>query len=326
MESKLISENKYKKKVRHFLIFSAALSLMAFFVIILCFFMYGAGQGILTPVAILLGILYIKRKTFYGPLVTGGQGHDSIIKDYIERGTGFGRPLLNLPDEGKRLLEQYAEQKKKVWRYTLPLLICLLIMFAIAFIGRGFYVHITLSEPSLVGSGGKAMYLTPDEWSIIYSILWPIVLIIILPLLAFTGTYYWNGFFFSLNIIRRWKKIFGDKYVNKSFETWLGRKVKVIIDRPFGSFHPEYPKTVYPINYGYIPDTISSADNKEIDAYVLGEARPLKTFEGKVIAVVWRGKDDEIKLVVTGGLDYPVEEIEKQINFVEKYYPHKIYK
>jgi inorganic pyrophosphatase len=114
--------------------------------------------------------------------------------------------------------------------------------------------------------------------------------------------------------------------VSNDYKIWLGKKVKVIIDRPLGLSHPKYPNTVYSINYGYIPDTVSPADNEEIDVYILGEDKPLKTFEGKVLAVVDRGEDSEIKLVVTDGTDYPIEEIEKQINFVEKFHLHKIYK
>ena len=102
-------------------------------------------------------------------------------------------------------------------------------------------------------------------------------------------------------------------------EHWLGKRVKVKIDRPLGSKHPDYPTSIYPVNYGYIPQTFSPADNEEIDAYVLGPKRPLKDFIGVVIAVVIR-KDDEIKLIVTDGTDYSDEEIKRIIDFQEKYH------
>ena len=37
---------------------------------------------------------------------------------------------------------------------------------------------------------------------------------------------------------------------------YLGKEVKVVIDRPLGSIHPEHNNLYYMINYGYIPDTV----------------------------------------------------------------------
>lgn len=51
---------------------------------------------------------------------------------------------------------------------------------------------------------------------------------------------------------------------------YLGKKVKVVVDRPLGSIHPEHHNIYYMVNYGYIPDTVSG-DGKEIDAYIIGE-------------------------------------------------------
>lgn len=42
----------------------------------------------------------------------------------------------------------------------------------------------------------------------------------------------------------------------------LGMHVKVIIDRPLGSYHPEHKDLYYPINYGYI-EGILAADQEE---------------------------------------------------------------
>lgn len=44
---------------------------------------------------------------------------------------------------------------------------------------------------------------------------------------------------------------------------YLGKFIKVVIDRPIGSKHPKYD-LIYPINYGYVPNTISG-DNEEIE-------------------------------------------------------------
>jgi len=49
---------------------------------------------------------------------------------------------------------------------------------------------------------------------------------------------------------------------------YLGKLISVHIDRPIGSIHPKR-WYIYPVNYGYIPDTLN-ADGEEIDAYVLG--------------------------------------------------------
>jgi len=114
--------------------------------------------------------------------------------------------------------------------------------------------------------------------------------------------------------------------MKQNLKFWLGKKVKVKIDRPVGSKHPNPKlKTIYPINYGFIPGTFSEADNEEIDAYVLGPQKPLDRFKGKVIAVI-RRKDNEIKLVVTDGTDYTIEEIKKLTYFQEKYHKSRIVK
>ena len=109
-------------------------------------------------------------------------------------------------------------------------------------------------------------------------------------------------------------------------KSWLGKKVKVEIDREFGSKHPN-PKfaTIYLLNYGFIPGTFSEVDREEIDTYVLGPKEPIKEFEGKVIAVIQR-EDGEIKLIVTDGTDYTVEEIKKLTYFQEKHFKSKIIK
>ena len=78
---------------------------------------------------------------------------------------------------------------------------------------------------------------------------------------------------------------------------YLNRSVKVIVDRPLGSKHPQH-HFIYLLNYGFIPNTISG-DGEEIDAYIIGEFEPLRTYEGQVIAIVKRLDDVEDKLVVS---------------------------
>jgi inorganic pyrophosphatase len=112
----------------------------------------------------------------------------------------------------------------------------------------------------------------------------------------------------------------------ENYKDWIGKKVSVVMDRPLGSAHPDFPESIYMVNYGYIPGTHSEADNEEIDAYVLGPDKPLQTFAGTVIAVVVRSGDGEIKLVVTDGTDFSVADIEKAIYFQEKYHQHTMIK
>ena len=104
----------------------------------------------------------------------------------------------------------------------------------------------------------------------------------------------------------------------------IGRNVKVIIDRPLGSYHPNHKNLYYPINYGYI-DGIIAGDGEEQDAYILGVSEPLHEFTGKVIAIIHRFDDVEEKWVVAAiGKTYKKEEIENLVHFQEKYFKIEI--
>lgn len=104
---------------------------------------------------------------------------------------------------------------------------------------------------------------------------------------------------------------------------FLEKKVEVIIDRPLGSKHPKHG-FIYEVNYGYIPNTKSS-DGEELDTYFLGTDKPLKKVKGICIAIIHRINDDDDKLVVVPeGMDISNEEIEKSIEFQEKWFKHII--
>ena len=104
----------------------------------------------------------------------------------------------------------------------------------------------------------------------------------------------------------------------------LGKVVKVIVDRPLGSRHPEHGDIVYPLNYGYI-EGIIAPDGEEQDAYILGVNEPVKEFTGKVIAVIHRHNDVEDKWVVAPeGVKFSREEIEQRVRFQEKYFNYSI--
>lgn len=104
----------------------------------------------------------------------------------------------------------------------------------------------------------------------------------------------------------------------------IGDIVKVIVDRPLGSQHPQYKETYYPINYGFI-EGIIVGDEEEQDAYILGVDVPIKEFVGKIIAIIHRYDDVEEKwVVVPRNMSYTKEEIKKQVEFQEKYFKSKI--
>lgn len=104
---------------------------------------------------------------------------------------------------------------------------------------------------------------------------------------------------------------------------YLGKIVKVIMDRSLGSTHPKHG-FVYPVNYGYIPNTVSG-DGEELDAYVLGEHKPLETFEGRVVAIVHRLNDDDDKLVVMAdGRNYTDDQIRALVEFQEQWFESEI--
>ena len=43
-----------------------------------------------------------------------------------------------------------------------------------------------------------------------------------------------------------------EKYLRVKSNSIIGATVTVTVDRPLGSYHPEYKDMYYPINYGYI--------------------------------------------------------------------------
>lgn len=113
---------------------------------------------------------------------------------------------------------------------------------------------------------------------------------------------------------------------SKFIKSYLNQKITVIIDRPLGSVHPDYPDTVYPINYGYLSGT-KSGDGEPIDAYVLGVDHALPIFIGKCIAIIHRLDDNEDKLVAAPEcMDFSVEQIKQLTDFQEKYFKIEIIK
>lgn len=104
----------------------------------------------------------------------------------------------------------------------------------------------------------------------------------------------------------------------------IGRTVKVVVDRPLGTYHPKHKNIYYSVNYGYIPDVIAP-DGEEQDAYILGINEPVSEFSGKVIAVIHRIDDVEDKWVVAPeNMIFTKEEIMNLTDFQEKYFRSEI--
>lgn len=104
---------------------------------------------------------------------------------------------------------------------------------------------------------------------------------------------------------------------------YINKIVTVKMDRPLGCKHPKHG-FIYTVNYGFIPNTISG-DGEELDAYVLGEHKPLEEFTGKVIAYIHRLDEDDDKLIVVAdGKNYTNEQIEALVEFQEQWKRHVI--
>lgn len=104
---------------------------------------------------------------------------------------------------------------------------------------------------------------------------------------------------------------------------FLGKEVEVVIDRQLGSKHPKHG-FVYEANYGYLPG-IKAPDGEDLDAYYLGIDNVVEKATGVVKAIIHRLEDDDDKLVVMPKeINMSDDEIEKAVEFQEKWFDHQI--
>lgn len=104
----------------------------------------------------------------------------------------------------------------------------------------------------------------------------------------------------------------------------IGKTVKVIVDRPLGSCHPQHRELYYPVNYGFV-EGVFAPDGEEQDAYILGVDTPVKECTGKVIAVIHRCDDVEDKWVVAPhGAEFSADEIMERVRFQERYFKSEV--
>lgn len=107
-------------------------------------------------------------------------------------------------------------------------------------------------------------------------------------------------------------------------KSYLGKIVRIKIDRPIGSEHPKHPGLIYPINYGYIP-YVFGGDGEELDVYLLGVDVPVEEYTARVIGIVHRHNDVEDKLVAApDGSAFNKDEISRAVHFQEQYYQSEI--
>ena len=70
---------------------------------------------------------------------------------------------------------------------------------------------------------------------------------------------------------------------------------KCIISRPAGTIHPQYSNLIYPVDYGYLQDTLNGGQ-EGIDVYK--GSKSASFISTLVIAVDILKKDIEVKLLV----------------------------
>lgn len=108
---------------------------------------------------------------------------------------------------------------------------------------------------------------------------------------------------------------------DRIIKEYLGKTVRVVVDRPIGYRHGEI---IYPVNYGYIPG-VYTGDGEEQDVYILGVDAPVSEFNGQVIAAIRRMDDCEDKLVAAPiGTVLHQGQIAEAVHFQEQYFDSKI--
>ncbi len=86
--------------------------------------------------------------------------------------------------------------------------------------------------------------------------------------------------------------------MESEFWEYLERLIEnstIKIDRPKGTAHPRFPDLIYPLDYGYLKDTIST-DGGGLDVWV--GAQTSARLEGIICTIDLNKKDIEIKLLI----------------------------
>ena len=75
----------------------------------------------------------------------------------------------------------------------------------------------------------------------------------------------------------------------------LVEQSEIIIDRPKGTVHPNYPDFLFRVDYGYLKGT-SSMDGKEIDVWRGSD--PVEYIDAIICTVDLTKRDSEIKILI----------------------------
>lgn len=69
----------------------------------------------------------------------------------------------------------------------------------------------------------------------------------------------------------------------------------IVVDRPKGTAHPQFPEMIYPLDYGYLKGT-TSTDGGGLDVWV--GVQSSARLEGIICTIDLNKKDIEIKLLI----------------------------
>ncbi len=92
--------------------------------------------------------------------------------------------------------------------------------------------------------------------------------------------------------LQRLRALSADRFPWERWERLIEER-GVKIDRPASSRHPDHPSIVYPIDYGFIPDTIGS-DGQPVDVFKGASSNGLVAI---IMTVDHRKHDREFKLI-----------------------------
>jgi len=108
-----------------------------------------------------------------------------------------------------------------------------------------------------------------------------------------------------------------------NLKSYLGRRVKVIINHQLGTHDIQEHNIWYPVNYGHIAD--AREDGVKPEVYLLGIYEPVSEASGIVIGLVLRIDGNEDKLVVAPeGRSYTVEQVQAMVAFQERFFTSRV--
>ncbi len=117
----------------------------------------------------------------------------------------------------------------------------------------------------------------------------------------------------------------GISYITMEYllqKEYLGKKVHVYIDHPYGSMHPLVGEFCS-CNCGYI-DEEGMLEGEFQDAYVVGIKEPLERFEGYVVGILYRKNEQQSKWIIAKEPIFHKQEVIQEIAFIEQQYDSRI--